>query len=243
MPDRLSPSITNCLLRSLSPDDFALLEPRLEPIQLERLFVLERPKVPIEHVYFPSSGLASIVANAGRDRRVEAGVFGREGMSGTAVVMGGDRSPHECFMQAGGEGHRVSSEALREAMEISPTLRLFFLHYVHALMIQTEHTALANAQALLEERLCRWLLMCHDRLDGDELSLTHEFLATMLGVRRPGMTMAIQMLHSRGLIRALRGSVEIIDREGMEACGDGIYGVPEAEYRRLVGISFVEDRS
>lgn len=143
-------------------------------------------------------------------------------------------------MQVGGEGIRISSNDLREAMDASPTLRLSFLRFVQSLRVQTEQTALANAQAQLEERLCRWLLMCHDRLDGDDLPATHEFLATMLGVRRAGVTTGIQTLQSRGLIRATRGSIEIIDRDGMAVCADGIYGVPEAEYQRLVGVNFRE---
>ena len=238
-----TPSIVNCLLGSLPPDDFALIESQLEPVELARRLVLERPQVPIEHVYFPNRGIASIVAGAGRDRRVEVGLFGREGMSGAAVVMGDDRSPQECFVQVAGEGQRITSEGLREAMGTSPTLRLFLLHYVQALLVQTGHTALANAQAQIEERLCRWLLMCHDRVEGDELPLTHEFLATMLGVRRAGVTTAVHALAGRGLIRALRASIEILDRKGLEVCADGIYGVPEAVYQRLVGVSFREAKS
>ena len=128
-------------------------------------------------------------------------------------------------------------------MDANPTLRLFFLHYVQALLIQTSHTALANAQAQIEERLCRWLLMCHDRVDGDDLPLTHEFLATMLGVRRAGVTTAVHALEGRGLIRAERSSIQVLDREGMEVRADGTYGIPEADYERLVGVSLRESRS
>jgi hypothetical protein len=158
-------------------------------------------------------------------------------MSGGEVVMGDNRAVHECFMQIAGYGHRISSEALREAMDVSPTLRLFLLRFVLSQQVQTEHTALANAQAQLEERLCRWLLMCHDRVDGDVLELTHEFISTMLGVRRAGVTLAIHMLEGRGLIQAERGRIRVADREGLEAGAGGIYGKPEAEFERLVGIS------
>jgi CRP-like cAMP-binding protein len=233
----LATSTRNNLLRALPPDDAALVEQHLEPVQMERRFVLERPQVPIEHVYFPDSGIASMVAQAGRDRRVEAGIFGRDGMSGIAVVMGDDRSSLQCFMQVGGEGQRIASEALRDAMEASPGLRLFLLRFVHALMAQTTQTVLADAQARLEERLCRWLLMCHDRINGDVLPLTHDFLATMLGVRRAGVTMAVHVLEGRGLIRAERGSIMINDREGLEIGAGGTYGVAEAEYQRLMGIN------
>jgi CRP-like cAMP-binding protein len=119
-------------------------------------------------------------------------------------------------------------------MTKSPTLRGMLLHYVQAFMIQTAHTAASNGSAKLEERLARWLLMAHDRTDGDELSLVHEFLAVMLGVRRPGVTVALHTLEEQGLIRARRGSILIIDRAGLEELANSSYGVPEAEYDRLM---------
>ncbi|MDD7971086.1 Crp/Fnr family transcriptional regulator [Roseinatronobacter alkalisoli] len=227
----------NILLRTLSAEDVGLIEPHLEPIVLDRRFALERPKIPIEHIYFPTSGVASIVAPVGRDQRVEVGIVGREGMTGSAVSLGNGRSPYECFMQMQGDGLRITSDALREAMRESPTLQNVFLRYTQALAIQTAQTAASNARANLEDRLCRWLLMCHDRTDGDTLNLTHDFLATMLGVRRAGVTLAIHLLEGRALIRARRGCIEIIDREGMEVSANGIYGLPESEYERLIGIS------
>jgi len=227
----------NIILRTLSVDDASLLGPHLEPVDLPLRYAMEQPGSAITHVYFPSSGLASIVASAGRDKRVEVGLFGREGMSGAAVVFGSGRSPNECFMQSGGEGVRVGSDKLRDTMNESDTLRDKFLRYANSLTVQTSQTAVANARASLEDRLCRWLLMSHDRTDGDVLFLTHDFLATMLGVRRAGVTIAVHHLEGRGLIRAKRGRIEIIDRRGLEACADGIYGIPEAEYARLVGIS------
>ncbi|WP_245243345.1 Crp/Fnr family transcriptional regulator [Pararhodobacter sp. SW119] len=214
-----------------------MLEPHFEPVDLPLRYVLERPKVAIEHVYFPLSGLASIVALAGRDKQVEVGIFGGEGMSGTAIVLENDTSPYKCFMQIGGEGLRVRGERLRKAMDESPTLRAKFLRYANYMSVQTTQTAVANTHSQLEERLCRWLLMCHDRMGGDKLGLTHEFLSTMLGVRRAGVTLAVHILEGRGLIRATRGCIEIVDREGLEVCADGIYGLAEAEYARLFGVS------
>ena len=234
---------TNHLLRALSAEDAALLVPHLETVELGQRFVLERSQVPISHIYFPTAGIASTVASAGRDRLGEVGLFGRDGMSGTCVVMDDDRTPHESFMQVAGEGQRIASVRLREAMNESPTLRRVFLRFVKVMLVQTGQTAVANAQARLENRLCRWLLMCHDRVDGDSLAITHEFLAMMLGVRRAGVTTATHLLESRGLIRAIRGSIEILDRAGLEECAEGIYGVPEAEYERLVGVSPRESRS
>jgi CRP-like cAMP-binding protein len=122
-------------------------------------------------------------------------------------------------------------------METSATLRPVLLKFVQAFLVQTAQTAVANAQARLEERLCRWLLMCHDRVDTDTLPLTHAFLATMLGVRRAGVTTALHLLEGRGLIRATRGCIEIVDREGLKKGASGTYGTPEREYQRLVGVS------
>jgi CRP-like cAMP-binding protein len=136
----------------------------------------------------------------GRD--AEVGVIGFEGMIGTPIVMGDDRQPCECVIQLPGDATRLPAKALVEAMAASPTLRLFLLRYVQSLSTQTSFTALVNARSKLEERLARWLLMCADRVDGDELGLTHKYLSIMLGVRRPGVAVAIQILEGKGLIRA-----------------------------------------
>ena len=226
---------SNALLRTMTPDDAALLVPGLEPVELPLRYLMERPQARIRHIYFPDSGVASIVSMANRNKRIEAGVFGREGMSGLAVLLGADRSPNETFIQVPGHGRRIATEDLLQACERSPTLRVHLLRLAHAMLVQTMHTALANGQAKIEERLARWLLMCHDRVDGDDLPLTHEFLSLMLGVRRAGVTVALAALEQKGLVRPYRGGSAVLDREGLEKLADGIYGVPEAEYRRLYG--------
>ena len=145
-------------------------------------------------------------------------------MTGLAVVLATDRSPHETFMQMGGRGRRVAAADLRRAMEQSASLHRCLLHYAHAFFVQTAHTAMANGRSKIEERLARWLLMAHDRIDGDQLTLTHEFLARMLGVRRPGVTVALNFLEKSGLVQAHPGVISIIDREGLEASAKGVYG-------------------
>lgn len=226
---------TNRLLAAMAPGDLALLLPSLEPVDLSHRQVLERPNHPIAHVHFPDAGLASVVAIAGGGRRIEAGLFGSEGMSGTAVLLGADRSPNETFMQVPGHGRRLPAAAFRQALDASPTLRAFLLRFAQVMLVQASHTALANGHAHIEERLARWLLMCHDRVGGDDLPLTHEFLSLMLGVRRAGVTVALGALESQGLIRTRRGGCAVVDRKGLEKLADGIYGVPEAEQRRLLG--------
>jgi CRP-like cAMP-binding protein len=225
----------NKLLQSMDPADFDLLAPSLREVRLDVRRELERPNVPIDTIYFLESGLASIVARMSGGRDIEVGLAGRDGMTGTAVILGGDQSPHHTFMQVAGSGWSLPATVLRSALDTSASLRALMLRYVQTMMAQTASTALANGQAKLEERLARWLLMTHDRIDGSDVELTHEFLAVMLGVRRPGVTVAIHILEGKGLIRANRGLLVIMDRDGLEAHANGSYGSAEAEYRRLIG--------
>ncbi len=225
----------NKLLAGLAEAQLAHLEPDLEPVDLPVRMVMERPGEPIEQVYFPSSGVASLVAIGSDGERIEAGLFGRDGMSALPVVLGGDSSPHEMFMQLGGTGHRIEADALREAMRAEPAIRERFLRFSQAFAVQVSHTTLANGRHAIEARLARWLLMCQDRVEGDNIELTHDFMALMLGVRRAGVTVAMHMLEGRGVIKATRGRIRVLDRTGLEATAQGIYGVPEAEYAKLLG--------
>ena len=229
------PTPSNHLLRTLARDDYALLRPHLEPLTLALRQKIEEPDQPIEHVVFPNSGLVSVVATAHRSRQIEAGVIGREGMTGVSVVLGSDRSPHATFVQAPGDGFRIPADALRTAIGESRTLHALFLRFCCAFLCQATTTALANGRATIEERLARWVLLAHDRWDGDTLTLTHEFLALMLGVRRAGVTMALHLLESRALIRSERGAIMVLDRDGLIEAANGLYGTAEAEYTRLTG--------
>jgi hypothetical protein len=122
-------------------------------------------------------------------------------------------------------------------MEQSATLHRCLLQYGHAFIVPTAYTAMANGRSKIEERRARWLLMTHDRVDGDDLALTHEFLALMLGVRRPGVTVPLSLLERAGLIQVNRGVISVVDREGLRQSSDGAYGAPEAEFQRLFGYS------
>lgn len=229
-----SPQISNQLLRRLTETQLGLLAPHLEPVEFVPRMVLERPGRPIEHAYFPDSGLLSIIAHGHKDRRIEVGLVGRDGVTALAVLMGSDRSPHEVFVQATGTGHRIASGVLRTAMD-NEGVRGVLLRYAHSFLVQTTYAALANGRYVLEERLARWLLMYHDRLEGDLLEVTHEFLSVMLGVRRAGVTVALNSLVEQGLIGIGRGYAHVLNRQGLEAKARGLYGVPEAEYARLMG--------
>ncbi len=228
-------SVRNRLLAALPADDFALIRPQLEPVPLGQSDVIIQAHAPIEHVYFLEAGVTSIVTHAERDRRIEIGLVGREGFAGVPVLLGADRTPHETFMQIGGAALRIEADAFRNALEQSPALQKLLLRFVQVFHLQTAQTAACNGSHPVGRRLARWLLMCHDRLDGDELPLTHEFIAVMLGVRRPGVTEALQMLEKEQAIRAEWRNIVVLDRRKLEErAGDG-YGVPEAEYERLIG--------
>jgi CRP-like cAMP-binding protein len=232
----LSPSsVRNRLLAALPADDFALIRPHLEPVPLNQSDVIIQAHSPIEHVYFLEAGVTSIVTRTERDRRIEIGLVGREGFAGVPVLLGADRTPHETFMQIGGAALRIEADAFRHALEQSPSLQKLLLRFVQVFHLQTAQTAACNGSHPVGRRLARWLLMCHDRIDGDELPLTHEFIAVMLGVRRPGVTEALQMLETEQAIRAERRNIVVLDRRKLEeTAGDG-YGGPEAEYERLIG--------
>jgi CRP-like cAMP-binding protein len=212
----------NLVLSRLSSADFRLLEPYLEPADLPLRKVLERRGKPIKAIYFPETGFASVVAN-GDSRPIEVGLIGREGMTGIPVVLGSDRNENEVFMQAPGKGHCMKASDLRKAIDHSTTLHRSLLHYTHAFLNQATRTAVANGRAKIEERLARWLLMAADRLDDGELPLTHEFLAMMLSVRRPGVTVAIQALEREGVIARKRGRIVIMDRKALEKLSNGAY--------------------
>jgi CRP-like cAMP-binding protein len=228
------PNSTNKLLASLSTRDFDLLEPHLKSVPLGIRKHLEQPNKRIDAAYFPESGFASVVA-VQRGKQVEVGLIGREGMTGLPIVLGDHRSPHATYIQAAGTGKCIPSTELRKATRTSQSLRDSLLKFVQAFGVQTAHTAIANAQARIDIRLARWLLMAHDRMSDDTLPLTHEFLSLMLGVRRPGVTDALNTLRKLGLISYERRKITVQERKQLERMAGDAYGVPEAEYRRLMG--------
>ena len=229
------PTSNNRLLASLSSDDFDLLEPHLESVRLGLRKNLERPNRRIDAVYFPEAGFASVVAVQSNGNQVEVGLIGREGMTGLPIVLGNHRSPHATYIQSPGMGQCIPATELRKATQTSVSLRDLLLKFVQAFGVQTTHTAICNVQSRLDVRLARWLLMAHDRIGDDTLTLTHEFLSLMLGVRRPGVTEALQALRKQGLISYGRGQIAVKDRKGLERTAGGAYGTREAEYRRLIG--------
>lgn len=197
---------------------------------------LEKSNTRIGSVYFMEEGLASVVAlEKNGDREIEVGLIGREGMTGAAVVLGDHRSPNKTYVQAAGRAYCIRVPELRKAMAASLALQALLFKFVQAFLIQATSTAVANGRATIEQRLARWILMAHDRIRGDSILLTHEFLAIALAVRRAGVTEAMNVLAGERLIKATRGQVTALNRAGLERRAKDFYGVPEAEYRRLIG--------
>lgn len=179
--------------------------------------------------------MASIVAETHDSRKIEVGVYGRDGFGSTAVLLGDTLSPHEHFIQIEGAGSRIPTEAIIEAFQKSPTMQSVFLRYIRFFQLQVEQTAQSNGNFNLSERLARWLLMCHDRIDGDELQITHESLGIMLAVRRSSVTLAVHTMESAGIIKTKRGCIKIRRRAKLEEIAGGSYGTAEAVYERLIG--------
>jgi len=227
-------TVRNRLLKRLSEGDFALLASHLQPMTTQLKQGLIAPHTPIKQLFFPEVGFTSVVT-AGPHGRIEVGLIGREGLVGASpVLLGSDRSPHECFIQNAGEMLCIDTDALCAAVRESASLHKLLLRSIQVQIIQTAQTAYVNGALQIEGRLARWLLMCHDRVDGDELVLTHEFLSIMLGVQRSSVTLTLQSLEGSRLIRARRGRISVLDRKQLEVVADDGYGVAEVEHARLI---------
>ena len=228
-------AVRNALLRHLCAEDFDKVSTLMEAVELPRLHMVVEAGMPAEYAYFPEDGIGSIVVRSPEGQSVEIGMFGRDGVAPPALIVGTGQSPMEIFMQVGGHGYRIGVPALAAAMSESASLRTMLTQYAHVLSVQTAFTALSNAVHPVDVRLARWLLMCHDRIDGDEMPLTHDFISVMLSVRRPSVTNALHVLEGKYLIQSERGYVTIRDRKGLEDFAADAYGKPEAEYHRLIG--------
>jgi hypothetical protein len=177
-----------------------------------------------------------MVATSSDHEAIEIGHIGREGASGMHVMLAVPVTPGRTFMQVAGSGIRIPTKIFTDATASDPETRDFFLRYLHTTVLQLAHSALANPRYNMQERLARWLLMCHDRLEGDNLAVTHEFLALMLGVRRSSVTDHLHLLEARHAIRATRGNVHVLSRDLLIDIAGGCYGVPEREYEKVLGL-------
>jgi CRP-like cAMP-binding protein len=197
--------------------------------------VLYRANEPITHVYFPHRGTVSVVCTFEDGSSVEAGMVGNEGMFGVSVFLGSVTAPLEAVVQLPGEALRMRAEVLREEFKRGGHLQDLLLRYTQGFIIQIAQTAACNRAHPIDGRLAKWLLMSQDRAQCSQLQLTHEFIATMLGTRRAGVTEAAGKLQDKGLIRYRRGSVRILDQPQMEAYSCECYEIVKREFERLLG--------
>jgi CRP-like cAMP-binding protein len=232
-----TPAPRNRLLAALPPDDLARLRPRLEAVELPFRKVLHAAGKPIEAVYFPETGYASKLTYLEDGDAAEVGMVGYEGMVGLPVLLGADHDDIEAMVQSPGTALRMDAEAFREELERIPAFRTLLLRYALVHHGQVARTAACNGRHQINERLARWLLMAHDRCEGDEFPMTHEFLSMMLGVRRAGITVAAGSLQKAGLIHYGKGSIEVTDRPGLESVACECYSVVRRASDRLFGMA------
>jgi len=223
----------NRLLASMPAEVIQLVSPHLTLMDLPRNRTLKQANQVAEGAYFLEGGICSIVATMENGASVEVGLIGREGFVGTAAVLDTGRSPNYHFMQIPGYGYRMKAQVLRGLADTCTPLRLCLLRSVQGLLVQIAQTAACNRLHDLEERMARWLLMCRDRVQSDQILVTQEFLATMLGTRRSSVTVAAGILQKAGIITCSRGRVAILDHAGLADAACECYQVVHAEYVRL----------
>ena len=206
----------NLLLASLSPSDFALLQPGLIQTELKQGALLHEVNDGIETVYFPQTGMISLLAVMESGTAIEVGITGRQGVVGAMTGVGFSRANTRAVCRLSGKGSKISASKFETAVRSSPSLRELIIRHKESLLVQAQCTAACNSLHKLEARLCRWILQSRDHIDSDEVNLTQEFLAEMLGVRRTTVTLVAQSLQKAGLIRYKRGRITIVDRVGLE---------------------------
>src|SRR5664279_1082282 len=226
---------TNRLLSLLSDDDYERLRPHFSQVSLEYRKILYEASRPIEQVYFPVDGVASLVLTTSDGSSAEVGTIGSEGMVGLPVVLGDREAPSSVYVQVPGTALQMDAGAFRSQLERSPTLNLVMLRYVHAFFNQVAQSAACAHLHRVEQRCCRWLLMTRDRMPADEFLLTHEFLGMMLGVRRTTVTEVMGVLQKAGLIRYRRGHVSILDHKALRQRACECYDISKLEFDRLLG--------
>ena len=224
----------NELLACLPDAEWQRWEPLLELVDLPLGKVLYESGAPLSHVYFPTNAIVSLLYVLEIGASAEIAVVGREGVVGVAIFMGGGSTPNRAVVQSAGMGYRLRADVIKSEFERSSPVLHLMLRYTQALITQMSQTAVCNRHHSLDQQLCRWLLLSLDRLPGNELVMTQELIANMLGVRREGVTEAALKLQAAGLIRYARGHIAVLDRPGLEHRTCECYRVVKKEYDRLL---------
>jgi CRP-like cAMP-binding protein len=229
--------LQNQLLASLPEAEWERWKPQLELVDLPLGKVLYESGGVMTHVYFPTSAIVSLLYVLENGASAEIAVVGHEGVVGIALFMGGGSTPSRAVVQSAGMGYRLRAEAIRGEFERAGPVMHLMLRYTQALITQMSQTAVCNRHHSLDQQLCRWLLLSLDRLPGNELVMTQELIANMLGVRREGVTEAALKLQAAGLIRYARGHISVLDRPGLENRTCECYRVVKMEYDRLLPVA------
>jgi CRP-like cAMP-binding protein len=224
----------NLLLASLPDAEWERWKPQLEMVDLPLGKVLYESGERMKFVYFPSSGIVSLLYVLNSGASAEIAVVGNEGLVGVSLFMGGGSTPSRAVVQSAGMGYRLAAETVQAEFEHSSPVMHLLLRYTQALITQMSQTAVCNRHHTLDQQLCRWLLLSLDRLPGNELLMTQELISNMLGVRREGVTEAALKLQTAGLIRYVRGRISVLDRPKLELRTCECYQVVKQEYDRLL---------
>ena len=224
----------NSLLAAFPPPEWLRIAPLLEEVDLPLGLVLHESGGKMSHVYFPINAIVSMLYVLEDGSSAEIAVVGNEGVVGIALFMGGETTPRRAVVQSAGKGYRLRAADIKEEFARSGPVLHLLLRYALALMTQMAQTAVCNRHHSLDQQLCRWLLLSLDRLTGNELAMTQELIANMLGVRREGVTEAALKLQRLGLIKYARGRITVLDRAGLEQRTCECYGVVKNEYDRLL---------
>ena len=224
----------NAILGALPEDSIRAIAPHLELVRI-KAGMLDRVGEPMRHLHFPTTAMMSVQHLMEDGAMVEVAMVGREGTVGLATLLGGTAVSNRVEVRIGGMAYRVPTCIMRSEFERSPDTYRLLLNYCQAIMAQVSRSALCNRHHSVSEQLSRWLLLAHDRIDGDELAVTQQTIANMLGVRREGVTEAAGNLQEAGLIRQRRGRITVLDRDGLERQACECYELIRADYRRLLG--------
>ena len=224
----------NRLFARLPVAEQARFGAHLEWIDLPLGKVLYESGTTLEHIYFPTSAIVSLLYVMENGSSAEIAVVGREGLVGISLFMGGGSTPSRAVIQSAGQGFRIPAQHLKNEFGRAGPVMHLLLRYTQALITQMAQTAVCNRHHTLDQQLCRWLLLSLDRLSGNELQMTQELIANMLGVRREGVTAGALSLQARGLIKYSRGRIQVLDRSGLEQCTCECYAVVKKEYDRLL---------
>jgi len=219
----------NKILAALPAGELAQLTPKLKLVKVELDEILSLAEQPIEYVYFPTSGIISLLTVLKDGATVEVAVIGSEGMVGVSAIMGAEKSTNEALAQGSGHAFRMRAQDLRAAFDQGGKLRDLLLHYTHSLLAMVTQNAACNRMHTVEERLARWLLLTHDRVRKDEFVFTQEFMSRMLGVRRAGVSVAANTLRQAGLIDYSRGGIHVLNRAGLEEASCECYRTIKAQ--------------